>query len=154
MKLLLVPAGSFTMGNSLGFEELKKLYPEYEEKRLRDLRDEYPAHQVNITKPMYFGAHEITVGQFRKFVTQSGYVPESIADRTGGYGYNPKYDSDKSDRGDAFEGRDPKYSWKNPGFPQTDDDPVVNVTWRDAVALAEWLTKTEGKTYRLPTEAE
>lgn len=56
--------------------------------------------------------------------------------------------------GDAFEGRSPQYSWRNPGFKQTDDDPVVNVTWHDAVAMANWLSKKEGKKYRLPTEAE
>ena len=42
----------------------------------------------------------------------------------------------------------------NPGFPQTDDHPVVNVTWNDAVAFCQWLSRKEGKTYRLPTEAE
>ena len=31
---------------------------------------------------------------------------------------------------------------------------MVNVSWNDAVAFAEWLGKKEGKTYRLPTEAE
>jgi formylglycine-generating enzyme required for sulfatase activity len=34
------------------------------------------------------------------------------------------------------------------------DHPVVNVTWNDAVAFCEWLSRKEGKTYRLPTEAE
>ena len=31
---------------------------------------------------------------------------------------------------------------------------MVNVTWNDAQALADWLTRTEGRRYRLPTEAE
>lgn len=78
----------------------------------------------------------------------------SIADRTGGYGYNQNYDPRTTSRGDAFEGRDTKYSWANPGFTQTDEHPVVNVTWNDAQALTKWVTKTEGHTYRLPTEAE
>jgi formylglycine-generating enzyme required for sulfatase activity len=94
------------------------------------------------------------VGQFRRFVEQSGYVPESIADGTGGYGYNPQYDASKSKRGDAFEGRDVRYSWRNPGFEQTDAHPVVNVTWNDAQALAAWLSRQEGRSYRLPTEAQ
>ena len=51
------------------------------------------------------------------------------------------------------EDRDPKYNWLNTGFPQTDDHPVVNVTWNDAVAFCQWLSRKEGKTYRLPTEA-
>jgi sulfatase modifying factor 1 len=35
-----------------------------------------------------------------------------------------------------------------------DDDAARGVTWDKAVAFCEWLTKKEGKTYRLPTEAE
>ena len=54
----------------------------------------------------------------------------------------------------TFEGRSPRYSWSNPGFAQGDDEPVVNVTWNDAVALADWLTRQEGRRHRLPTEAE
>ncbi len=30
----------------------------------------------------------------------------------------------------------------------------MTVNWDDAVAFCEWLSKKEGKTYRLPTEAE
>ena len=47
-----------------------------------------------------------------------------------------------------------KYSWRNAGFEQTDEHPVVNVSWNDAKAFCEWLSKKEKKTYRLPTEAE
>jgi formylglycine-generating enzyme required for sulfatase activity len=32
--------------------------------------------------------------------------------------------------------------------------PVINVSWRDAVAYCEWLTKETGQPYRLPSEAE
>lgn len=32
--------------------------------------------------------------------------------------------------------------------------PVINVTWVDAMAYAEWLSQQTGQTYRLPTEAE
>ncbi len=54
---------------------------------------------------------------------------------------------------EKFE-QDAKYTWRNPGFAQTDEHPVVNVSWNDAVAFCEWLSKQEGKRYRLPTEAE
>ncbi len=47
-----------------------------------------------------------------------------------------------------------EYSWRNTGFEQTDEHPVVNVSWNDAVAFCKWLSRKEGKTYRLPTEAE
>ncbi|NBP81960.1 formylglycine-generating enzyme family protein, partial [bacterium] len=35
-----------------------------------------------------------------------------------------------------------------------DDEAVGGITWTRAVAFCEWLSKKEGKTYRLPTEAE
>ncbi len=39
-------------------------------------------------------------------------------------------------------------------YNQTDDDPVVEVTWNDAGKFCEWLSKKEGKPCELPTEAE
>jgi formylglycine-generating enzyme required for sulfatase activity len=154
MHMRRIPAGEFVMGSEESIASLQKAYPLAEKYRLENLIDEAPAHKVRITRPFYMGATEVTVGQFRQFVKQSGYVPESLADGTGGYGYNPKYDASKSKRGDAFEGRDVRYSWQNPGFAQTDAHPVVNVTWNDAQELAKWLSKKEGRTYRLPTEAQ
>ena len=35
-----------------------------------------------------------------------------------------------------------------------EDDAVHAITWTKAVAFCEWLSKKEGQTYRLPTEAE
>jgi sulfatase modifying factor 1 len=154
MKFVRVPAGEFLMGSDETPEQLARAYPQYDTARFGKLGDEAPVHRVRITRAFYLGQFEVTVGQFRRFIAASGYVPESVADGTGAYGYNPLYDPATSARGDAFEGRNPKYSWQNPGFPQTDEHPVLNVTWNDAQALAQWLSKAEGKTYRLPTEAE
>ena len=149
-----VPAGTFAMGSDESVAALAAAYPGLERSRFEGLSDEAPVHRVRITRPFEMSRHEITVGQFRAFLQRSGHVPESIADSTGGYGYNAAYDPSTTRRGDAFEGRLPQYSWENPGFAQGNDHPVVNVTWNDAVALARWLTVQEGRVYRLPTEAE
>ncbi len=154
MALVLIPAGDFLMGSDETPEDLALVYPQYEPKRFLDFGDEAPVHRVRITRPFYLGRHEVTVGQYRRFLEASGYTPEPQADGTGGYGYNPAYDPATAARGDAFEGRDPRYSWANTGFPQGEDHPVLNVTWNDAMALAGWLTRQEGRRYRLPTEAE
>jgi formylglycine-generating enzyme required for sulfatase activity len=154
MHLAFIPAGEFMMGNDASPAEFAHVYPGYGPERLQKLTDETPVHRVRITRPFFMARHEVTVHQFRRFLAVSGHVPESIADGTGAYGYNPHYDPSTTRRGDAFDGRNPRYSWENPGFDQTEDHPVVNVTWNDAQALAAWLSRTEGRRYRLPTEAE
>ncbi len=131
MKLVLIPAGTFLMGS-----------PD-EDKDARG--DETPPHPVRITRPFYLGATEVTRGQFRRFVDDAGYQTEAEKDGKGGLGWNEETKK--------FE-QNPRYTWQNPGFEQTDEHPVVNVTWNDAVAFAQWLSRKEGKTYRLPTEAE
>ncbi len=154
MAFVLVPAGHFTMGSEESAASLARDFPQLERERFALLADEAPAHEVRITRAFWLGRHEVTVAQFRRFVEASGHVPESIADGTGGYGFDPAHAASRAQRGDAFAGRDPRWSWQDPGFPQGDDHPVVNVSWRDAVAMAAWLSRTEGRRYRLPTEAE
>jgi formylglycine-generating enzyme required for sulfatase activity len=50
-------------------------------------------------------------------------------------------------------------SWKHPnkkGAPtgEGDEDPVIDVSWDDAVGFCAWLSKKEGRTFRLPTDRE
>jgi formylglycine-generating enzyme required for sulfatase activity len=145
MSLVLIPPGEFLMGNHNEPVHLAKAFPRYEAARLEEYPDDL-AHKVRITKAYYLGAFEVTRGQFEQFVVGADYVTEPERDGTGGWGYN-------ADVGD-FQGRDPRYSWRNPGFAQGADHPVVNITWNDAVAFCRWLSRREGRTYRLPTEAE
>jgi formylglycine-generating enzyme required for sulfatase activity len=43
--------------------------------------------------------------------------------------------------------------WTVPAFSHP-DQPVVGVTWWESVAYADWLSRTQGRTWRLPSEAE
>ena len=131
VKLRLIAAGEFSMGS-----------PDTD-KDSED--DEKPQHRVRITRPFYLGLTEVTRGQFRRFVDDGQFQTEAENDGKGGSGWNEELK--------RFE-QDPKYTWQHPGFEQTDEHPVVNVTWNDAVAFCQWLSRKEGKTYRLPTEAE
>jgi formylglycine-generating enzyme required for sulfatase activity len=98
-------------------------------------------------KPFYLGAHHVTVGQFWQFVTDAGYQTEAEKGTTvkGAFGWSAekgKYELNE------------KYSWRNRGFQQSDEHPVVCVSWNDAGEFCKWLNRKEGREYRLPTEAE
>jgi len=142
MKLKLIPAGKFMMGSNESRGDLESagfvLADGF------DNSDEHPEHKVEITKPFYFGIHEVTRGQFGSFVADTKYEPEAEKDGRGGWGI------------DAAGGcaQKAEYNWQTNGLPQTDSHPVVNVSWNDAAAFCEWLSAKEGKQYRLPTEAE
>ena len=45
-------------------------------------------------------------------------------------------------------------TWNLPGFPQTDRHAVCGVSWMDANEFCVWLSKKEGRTYRLPSDVE
>lgn len=141
IKLVLLPAGKFTMGSKLSPKEVDQRYPGGKEEWYEG---ETP-HQVVLSHSFYMGIHEVTVGQFRKFVKAEKYKTEAETDGKGGRGVDPS-------TGDYSQ--NPKYTWRNPGFAQDDNHPVVNVSWNDAVAFCRWLSRVEGREYRLPTEAE
>ena len=145
MQLKLISAETFMMGSGRSAKEIADKYEKFDAKE-EYYTDEHPQHRVTLTKPFYMGIHEVTRGQFAAFVRDQNYRTEAERDGEGGYGWN--------EADGKFEGRDPKYDWRNTGFAYTDGHPVVNVSWNDAVAYCEWLSKQEGPTYRLPTEAE
>jgi formylglycine-generating enzyme required for sulfatase activity len=47
-----------------------------------------------------------------------------------------------------------KRTWENPDIDQTDNHPVVCISWQEAAIFAKWLSKETGKHYRLPAPAE
>lgn len=133
MRFVLIPDGEFPMGSpatELGADG------KHED-------DESPQHAVKITKPFFLAVHEVTRGQFAQFARAQNFA--AAPSDPGGAGFNPN--TKRLEEG-------PQYTWSNTGFPQTDEHPVVNVSYFDAVDFCTWLSKKEGRQYRLPTEAE
>jgi formylglycine-generating enzyme required for sulfatase activity len=130
--MVVIPTGSFQMGA-----------PDAEDDRTDA---ETPRHQVTLAKGFAMARSAVTVGQFREFVRAAGYQPDSV--RLGGASV---YD----ERSGALRD-DPRATWQDDyaGRPAQDDLPVVNVSWYDAKAYADWLSQRTGKRYRLPSEAE
>jgi formylglycine-generating enzyme required for sulfatase activity len=123
-----IPKGKFLMGS-----------PKDEKDRSGD-EDE---HEVEIKRDYFLGKTTITRGQFRAFVEDDGYKTEAEQDGKGGYGWT----------GTNWEQK-PEFTWKNPGFAQTDDHPVVIVSYYDANAFCAWVKRKTGKEVCLPREAE
>jgi formylglycine-generating enzyme required for sulfatase activity len=149
MKLTLIPAGEFMMGSREPAEDTAAFFNKtYSGELLKpDLfEDEHPRHRVRITRPFYLGTYHVTLGQFRQFVQAARYRTDAeTAKEAGAVGWNPEEKEFRFSR---------DYFWRNAGFEQTDEHPVVNVSWNDATAFCQWLSRKEDQTYRLPTEAE
>lgn len=139
-KVILIPPGEFLMGSSdeqhreaVAWAQSITL-TQGERKSLENA--ERPQHRVVLSQPLFMGATEVTLGQFKQFVAATGFQTE--AERA------------KVTREEL------RRTYLNPGYKTEvqDDFPVSMVTWYDAVAFCEWLSRQEQVTYRLPTEAE
>jgi formylglycine-generating enzyme required for sulfatase activity len=106
-------------------------------------KDEEPAHQVTISRDFWMGKYPVTRGQFAKFVADTRYVTEAEKGENGGQGWDGHQLLQRKD-----------FTWRKPGFTQTDEHPVVLVTYGDALAFTGWASRKTGKRVRLPTEAE
>ena len=101
-------------------------------------RREQPRHKVDISQSFAISKYEISLGQFERFVDESGYEP---AEGCWVFiGSEWIYDTARS--------------WRNAQLSQTLDHPVTCVSWHDAAAYADWLSVETGEGYRLPSEAE
>lgn len=122
--MVLIPAEEFLMGS-----------PQSEGRA-----DEQPQHKVFLDA-YYIDKYEVTNEQFKKFVDATGYVTEA----------------EKGDGGYVLVrngwSKNKNASWKDPlgngqGISSKMNCPVVQVSWSDATAYANYYGK------RLPTEAE
>ena len=107
--------------------------------------EEGPQHRVRITKPYYLGMFHVTRGQFTRFLDWPDDIPHGRRRRASPdvWLYERAWPDNQADN-----------AWQDPGFVQTHEHPVVNVSWDQAVVFCDWLSKNEGKRYWLPTEAQ
>ena len=157
-QMTVVPAGQFLMGSS--DDEIQRDLQEVPERFRKSIpllsfilphaedtmAHEQPRHIVSIEKPFAVGIYPVTKAEYEAFIKDSGHRPEN-----GCSGYQNRRYVDL-----------PAANWKNPGFVQTDRDPVVCVSYFDAHEYIKWLNSkvfggSQSKTgahYYLPSEAE
>jgi len=147
MDMVLVPEGSFRMGSGVAAEALSMRFGG----PASWFEPEFPLHPVRVSRPFYMSTCGVTVGQFRVFVEETGY-------RTDAEKGGQSFESGKKGGYTVLRGRQWGWrdlaTWRNPGFDQTDGDPVVMVSWNDADMFCKWLSARDNRDYRLPSEAE
>lgn len=98
--------------------------------------DEGPQHEVRVGT-FALSRYEVTLAEYKAFVRDTGFDTSGCT-----IWAEDRWTSDQA------------ASWRNPGFGQTERQPVVCVSWTDAQAYVVWLSGKTGHAYRLPSEAE
>jgi formylglycine-generating enzyme required for sulfatase activity len=129
---VVVLAGSFQMGSS-AFEDGRT-------------ENEGPRHRVTFLRGYAIGRTEVTVKEFRKFVEKTGYKTDAEK-----HGNSMVYNHHS---GRLTEQDDVNWRMNYEGGEALDDEPVIHVSWNDAMAFVQWLARGTGKPYRLPSESE
>ena len=118
IRMGLIPAGVFEMGDH--FQD-------------KEVNNAQPVHTVELDT-FYMDICEVTVGQFKQFMRETGYEPGMVTN--GDWNLEQFWDHVSG-----------KVSPKKPGSP-SDNHPIIYVTWRDATAYCKWASK------RLPSHEE
>jgi formylglycine-generating enzyme required for sulfatase activity len=136
-QMVVIPGGTFTMGSSSSEQALAKAAGMVDTMASAEM----PQHDVNV-RSFAASRYAVTRGEFQSFVHAKSYRTE--AERNGGClvsnGFLREAQADKN--------------WRNVGFVQGDDHPVVCVSWFDAQEYVKWVSQQSGKSYRLLSEAE
>jgi formylglycine-generating enzyme required for sulfatase activity len=118
-----IRAGEFLMGGTDGIEK--------------------PVHKVQIGRDFEMGTTEVTVGQFRAFIQETGYPTDG--EKVGvSWSRGPDTDWQSEEAVD----------WCRAVRDQSDDHPAIFISWYDAMAFCHWLSTETGQEIRLPSEAE
>lgn len=142
IKLIKIPASNFFMGSTQDEVNTQIHNNTQADKRL--FARQLPQHKVNLDE-YYISKHPITNDQFSSFINATKYMTTAEQESWGLH----------------FDGEMKKVkgaNWKHPHGPKSnikdkDNHPVVMISWFDAQEFCTWLSKINGKKYRLPTEA-
>jgi formylglycine-generating enzyme len=166
--MIKIPGGVFEMGGDtpIGFEDMPETaLPQ---------GDELPKHSVQVSD-FWMDEHEVTNAEFSEFVEATGYITvaerpidweemkkqlppgtpkppeENLQPASLVFEYASK-NASRDNLGNWWSFR-PQVNWRHPNGPGSsieglEKNPVVHVSWYDALAYAKWVGK------RLPTEAE
>lgn len=92
--------------------------------------DASPIHNVTLSD-FFISKYEVTVEQYKHFCKETGH-PFPKSPNKDWYDEHPNVKT---------------WVWRN-------NMPIVNISWSDAIAYCEWLSKSTGDEYTLPTEAQ
>lgn len=97
---------------------------------------------IEIARPFALGRHELTHGEYARFIADSGHEPQS-----GCRVWDPAI---------SRFSEDGRRGWQDLATPASpaDDLPASCVSFTDAQAYVQWLSSKTGARYRLPSEAE
>jgi formylglycine-generating enzyme required for sulfatase activity len=135
--MVYIPKASFTMGNNrLGTDMV------------------VPEHTVNLSG-YWVAKTPTTVGQFRKFVEETGYITEPEREgHAGPFVYNFSIQGFEPTVGFSWDTAYDHILKKYPEIQYDDTHPVSAISWNDAIAYTDWLSKKTGLPFTLPTDAE
>ncbi len=129
--MTVLPAGNFMMGS--------------QESERGHRSNEEPYHRVRFARGFALSQRELTVGEFRVFIRASGYRTTAESE-----GSSSVYNEETGRMSDE------RIDWRSAydGSNASDNMPVMHISWQDAQAYTQWLSRVTNRSYRLPSEAE
>jgi formylglycine-generating enzyme required for sulfatase activity len=101
--------------------------------------DASPQHRLSLAA-FHIGKYPVTNAEYREFVDANGYLSREWWTEMGW-----RWLQSRPQPVPGF--------WDDPRF-NDDMQPVVGVSWYEAVAYCRWQSATTARSFRLPTEAE